>query len=111
MVPGEGKMMVTPNGKLGELTVTNFPRPDNTSELEFIVSLDATVPPERALRVLMAGAMSVAGTNGVLENPAPKARIKGFTGVGVDYVVKFTIDRTRSGPGRARHNVMQPVLD
>lgn len=111
IVTAEGNLVVIPNGKLGEQTVTNFSRPAETSEREFIVSLDAAVPAERVLRVLTAGAMSVAGTNGVLEEPAPKARIAGFTGIGVDYKVKYWIDPRQAGPGKARHAVMHAVLD
>jgi small-conductance mechanosensitive channel/CRP-like cAMP-binding protein len=111
IITSEGNLVVIPNGKLGELTVMNFSRPDPTSEMEFIVSLDSTVPAERALRVLTAGAMSVAGTNGVLEEPAPKARIKGFTGVGVDYKIKYSIDPRLGGPGKARHAIMRAVLE
>lgn len=106
----EGNLVVIPNGKLGELTVTNYSRPDPMSEMEFIVTLDSSVPAERALRVLAAGAVSVGGTNGVLEEPAPKARIKGFTGVGVEYKIKYWIDPRLGGPGKARHAIMRAVL-
>ena len=111
IITAEGNLIVIPNGKLGELTVTNFSRPDATSEMEFVVTLDSAVPAERALRVLTAGAMSVAGTNGVLEEPRPKTRIKSFTGVGVEYKVKYSIDPRLGGPGKARHAVMCAVLD
>lgn len=108
----EGNLIVIPNGKLGEHTVTNFSKPDNSSEMEFIVSLDYSVPPDRAMRVLGAGAMSVAGTGIVLEDPSPKVRIKGFTDAGVDYKVKYFIDPSLGGgPGKARHAVMEAVLD
>lgn len=107
----EGNLVVVPNGKLGEATVINFSKPSETSEMEFIVSLDAGVPAERAMRVLTAAAMGVAGTNGVLEDPAPKTRIKGFTDAGVDYKIKYFIDPRLGGPGKARHAVMQAVLD
>lgn len=111
ILTSEGSLVVIPNGKLGQLTVVNFSKPDPTGEMEFIVTLDSSVPAERALRVLTAGAMSVAGTNGVLEDPAPKTRIKGFTGVGVEYKIKYMIDPRLGGPGKARHAVMQGVLD
>jgi CRP-like cAMP-binding protein len=75
------------------------------------VSLDYDVPSDRAVRVLTAAAMNVAGTNGVLEDPAPKTRIKGFTDAGVDYKVKYFIDPRLGGPGKARHAVMTSVLD
>lgn len=111
ILTAEGNLVIVPNGKLGELTVTNFSKPAEISEMEFVVSLDYAVPSDRAVRVLTAAAMNVAGTNGVLEDPAPKTRIKGFTDAGVDYKVKYFIDPRLGGPGKARHAVMQSVLD
>jgi hypothetical protein len=55
--------------------------------------------------------MALAGEGGVLSDPAPKARIKGTTGTGVDYKVKYFIDCARIGPGKARHQVVTSVLD
>ena len=112
ILTAEGNLVVIPNGKLGEHTVTNYSKPSDQSEMEFVVSLDYSVPTERAMRVLGAGAMSVAGTNTVLEEPAPKVRIKGFTDAGVDYKIKYFIDPSLGGgPGKARHAVMEAVLD
>jgi small-conductance mechanosensitive channel/CRP-like cAMP-binding protein len=111
ILTSEGNMVIVPNGKMGDLTVTNFSKPDETAEMEFVVTLDSDVHADRALRVLTAGAMSVAGSNGVLEQPAPKARIKGFNGNGVDYKIKYFIDPKQGGPGKARHSIMHAVLD
>jgi small-conductance mechanosensitive channel/CRP-like cAMP-binding protein len=112
ILTAEGNLIVIPNGKLGEHTVINYSKPNTSSEMEFVVSLDYSVPPDRAMRVLGAGAMSVAGTGIVLEDPAPKVRIKGFTDAGVDYKIKYFIDPSLGGgPGKARHAVMEAVLD
>jgi small-conductance mechanosensitive channel/CRP-like cAMP-binding protein len=111
LLTGEGNLVVIPNGKLGELIVTNFSLPEPTSEFEFIVCLDYAVSTDRALRVLNAAVLSVAGTSGVLEEPAPKARIRGVSAQGVDYKIKYFIDPRQAGPGKARHVVWKAVLD
>ncbi len=111
LVTGEGNMIVIPNGKLGEMIVTNFSKPAPLSEFELSVFLDFDVPNARALRVLNAAVRTVAGGDGVLDDPAPKARIRGVTAQGVEYKIKYFVDPRLAGPGRARHAVWQAVLD
>lgn len=111
LVTGEGNMVVIPNGKLGDMIVTNFSKPEPISEFEISVFLDFDVPSERALRVLNAAVKTVAGGNGVLDEPSPKARIRGVAAQGVEYKIKYFIDPRQAGPGKARHAVWQAVLD
>ena len=107
----EGNTVIIPNRRLGEMVVTNFSHPTTTAEFELLFSLDYAVPTERALRVLSAGAMALAGVNGILADPEPKARVRGTSALGVDYKVKYWIDCARVGPGKARHFVLASVLD
>lgn len=111
LVTGEGNLIVVPNGKLGDMVVTNFSRPHATSEFELSVFLDFNVDPDRALRVLNAAVRCVAGVTGVLEDPAPKARIRGIQPQGVEYKIKYFLDPRQTGPGKARHIVWKAVLD
>jgi small-conductance mechanosensitive channel len=111
LITGEGNMVVIPNGKLGDMIVTNFSKPEPISEFEISVFLDFDVPNERPLRVLNAAVRTVAGTNGVLEEPAPRARIRGIAPQGVEYKIKYFIDPRQAGPAKARHAVWQAVLD
>ncbi len=111
LVTSEGNMIVIPNGKLGDLIVTNFSKPDAVGEFEVIVNLDFDVSSDRALRVLNAAVGSVAGKAGILEDPAPKTRIVGTTAQGVGYKIKYFQNPRVAGPGRARHEVWKAVLD
>lgn len=122
LLTGEGNIVVIPNGKLGELIVTNFSRPDPVSEFEHSVFLDFDVPAERALRVLNAAVHSVVGKAGVLEKPEPSARIRGVALQGVEYKLKYYQDPRQAGPGgtamdplkapsKAQHEVWKAVLD
>jgi small-conductance mechanosensitive channel/CRP-like cAMP-binding protein len=107
----EGNTVIIPNSRIGDMVVTNFSVPNTLAEFELTFSLDFTVPSERALRVLTAGAMAVAGTGGILGDPEPpKARIKGVSNTGIEYKVKYWIDCAKVGPGKARHIVLESVL-
>ncbi len=122
LLTSSGSTVVIPNGKLGELIVTNFSRPDPTGEFELSIFLDFEVPADRALRVLNAAVHSVVGKAGILEKPAPSARIRGIALQGVEYKIKYYQNPRRSGPGgaasddlkapnRAQHEVWKAVLD
>lgn len=111
LVTGDGNLIIIPNGKLGDMVVTNFSRPEPISEFEVSVFLSFEVPSERALRVLNAAVISVSGTTGILENPIPKARVRGIVAQGVEYKIKYFLDPRQAGPGKARDAVWRAVLD
>ncbi len=107
----ENNTIIVPNSRMGDMVLTNFSRPDARSEFEIQFSLDFGVPSDRVLRVLTAAVMGVAGSEGILSDPEPKARIKGTSTTGVEYKVKYWIDCSQVGPGKARHRVVKSVLD
>jgi small-conductance mechanosensitive channel/CRP-like cAMP-binding protein len=122
LLTSEGNLVVIPNGKLGELIVTNFSRPEPVSEFAQSVFLDFDVPAERALRVLNAAVHSAVGKAGILDEPAPSARIRGLALQGVEYKIKYYQDPRQAGPNgtpadplkapsRAHHEVWKAVLD
>lgn len=111
LVTGEGNLIVIPNGRLGEMVVTNYSRPEPVAEFEVSVMLGYEVPHERVLRVLGAAALSAAGTTGILEEPAPKARVRGIVAQGVEYKIKYFIDPRKAGPGKARDAMWRAILD
>jgi small-conductance mechanosensitive channel/CRP-like cAMP-binding protein len=107
----EGNLVVLPNGKLGEMTVTNFSKPKPTAEQSLPLFLDFEVDTRRAMRVLNAAARSVTGQAGILEAPMPKAQIRAITPQGVEYKIIYEHDPTKGGIGKARHIVLQAVLE
>lgn len=122
LVTSEGSMVVIPNGKLGETIVTNYSKPEPVGEFEMSVFLDFDVPAERALRVLNAAVHSVVGKAGIIEHPAPSARIRGIALQGVEYKIKYFQDPRKAGPhgtpadplkapSKAQHAVWEAVLD
>lgn len=111
LVTAEGNLVVVPNGKLGDMTVTNFSKPTQTGEQVVTLFLDFEVDTARALRVLNAAARSVTGQAGILETPAPKSQIKGITPQGVEYKIIYEQDPRQGGLGKARHIILRSVLE
>ncbi|MGH2518420.1 MAG: cyclic nucleotide-binding domain-containing protein [Chloroflexota bacterium] len=107
----DNNTLIVPNSRMGDMLLTNFSKPDTRAEFELPFNLDFAVPADRALRVLSAAVLAVAGADGILAEPEPKVRIKGVTASGVDYKVKYWIDSSRVGPGKARHIVLKSALD
>ena len=117
----EGNVVVIPNGKLDDVILTNYSRPEPVSEFEIPVFLDFDVPANRALRVLNASIHSVVGHAGILDHPAPSVRIQGIALQGVEYRIKYYLNPRQAGPdggvsdelkapGRAQHEVLRSVL-
>lgn len=107
----ENNTVIVPNSSIGSMTITNYSRPDSKAEFDVVLKFDFSVNPERVLRVLTAGAMSVVG-DGILEHPdPPKVRIRGVSADGIEYKVKYWIDCAKGGPGKQRHRILQGILD
>lgn len=111
LLTGEGNLVVVPNSRIGDMVVTNWSKPDDRGEFELVFSLDFDIPVDRAIRVLLAGARAVAGVDGILSDPQPVVRVKGTSGLGVDYKVKYWVLCSKMGPGKARSVVARSVLD
>jgi small-conductance mechanosensitive channel/CRP-like cAMP-binding protein len=100
-------MHIIPNNLLSVTTVTNLSLPETTSRFELHFCVDFSVPSERVLRILNAG---VRGAEGVLEDPAPKARIEGVGLHGVEYHVYYWLRPDLVSPRKGRHRVAASVL-
>jgi small-conductance mechanosensitive channel/CRP-like cAMP-binding protein len=85
----DDSLVVLPNSVLGEKAVINFWGSGPTSRFETIYCLDFSIPPERALRVLLAAVKAVAGEKGILTEPAPRVLIGGTNAMGTEYIVLF----------------------
>ncbi len=101
-------LVLVPNNIMGQKIVTNFMVPDPKSRLELIFTLDFSVPPERALRVLEAALLS---TPGILETPRSKVRITAVSEVGVEYKMRYWILPAATSPSKMRHRVLGSVLE
>ena len=106
----DGKQITIPNSVMGTKVVTNLSRPSPESEFELIFTIDFSVDVDHVLQVLTAGAKSALSVRGILEEPEPKARVKGVNDLGVEYKVKYTILPAQIGPGKARHFILKNIL-
>ena len=98
---------VVPNNLLGTVVVTNLSMPDPTRRFELKVCIDFSVTSERVLRILRAAVRSV---EGVLADPAPKARIDDVSRDGVLYHVHYWLRPDLVSPRKGKHLVSESVL-
>ena len=104
-------MAVIPNSMVGTVGITNHSAPDAVCRQELTLTLDFSVSPKRAMRVLLAGAKAASGANGIVETPEPHILIKELSSLGTAYLVRYFVDLQQTSPNRARHHVHRSVLD
>jgi small-conductance mechanosensitive channel/CRP-like cAMP-binding protein len=100
---------VLPNSMVGSVGITNHSAPDPVEREELAVTLDFSVSPKRATRVLLA-AVKAACDGGIVEQPEPQVLIKEVSALGTVYSVRYYFDLDRVTPAMARHLVHQSVL-
>jgi len=106
----ERYIQVIPNSVLGSAVISNFSRPSPIGEFEYVLTLDAAVDTERALRVLEAGLREAILAGGPLAEPEPAVRTTGVNEHGVRYKLKYFIDPRKGGPGKVRQTVLEHVM-
>lgn len=84
-----GDVVILPNSRFSSCTITNYSQPEPVSWRAASVTLDARVPPARAIRILQAAAL-----DGMLEAAGPEAatpcvEVKAIRLEGVDYAICF----------------------
>ena len=105
----DNNLVMVPNSVMGQKIITNFMVPGERSRFRLPFTLDFSVPPERALRVLEA---AVRSAQGVLEEPkAPRVRINTVNEMGVEYEIRYWILPEKTSPSKARHRINQAVLE
>ncbi len=100
------KTIFIPNGHLATMAVTNVFAPHGRTRQIIRIPLDPTVDLDRALRVILAGALAAEGP---LPQPAPDVLIEGITTEGLIFLVRYWHDPDIS-IARVRSTVLQSVL-
>lgn len=103
-------VVVVPNGMLGTMAVTNFAHSDHVTRLQTEIVIDFDVPPERARRILLAGAKAAASERGILDHPEPRVLIGEPGEYGVCYIVRFWGKVDECSPSTLRDAVMTHLL-
>ena len=88
----EGTLLIIPNTVLAEDLVTNFVRPSAITRFECTLDLDAAVSCERAKRILLGAARSLAGTRGFAAEKEPVVLVNGTSEQGIEYLIRYWIE-------------------
>lgn len=103
----DNTVVVLPNNLVALSLMVNLSLPEPLSRFEATFCIEFGIPPERALRILLAGTRA---SGAPLEEPPPKVYIDKVTDVGVEYKVRYWLDPTRVTPRRGRHEVTLSIL-
>lgn len=108
---GENNIVVIPNNIMGTMVLTNFSRPSSESEMEIMFTFDFAVPVRDIKHILQSSVVALQDTRGFSKREEPKVRVKGINSMGIDYKVKYWIDASQIGPGKAKNLVLESIID
>lgn len=80
-------VVVVPNSRLSQATITNYSMPENYLRVPLTVTLPHEAPVERVLRVLEAAAIEGGAGFVVPGAPGPAVSVKDISPIGTEYVV------------------------
>lgn len=108
----EGYVVMVPNSRLATSAVINHSLLRPESRFQLRLRLDAEVAVDRALRILSAAANAAAARpEGPCREPAPDVLVSSASSDGIEYVVRFWLDPSRTSPDSVTHVVWTCVLD
>jgi small-conductance mechanosensitive channel/CRP-like cAMP-binding protein len=107
----DAKQVVIPNNVMSTTMTTNYSLPDRLSRFAITVPLEASVPTERAIRLLVSGAMDAVGPGGPVAQPAPSVLLGDISERGIEYNVRYWIRMGQVPPNTARSAVLRSVME
>jgi small-conductance mechanosensitive channel/CRP-like cAMP-binding protein len=107
----DAKQVVIPNNLMSTTMTTNYSKPDRLSRFEITIPLDFGVPTERAIRLLLSGALDAVGAMGPVGQPAPSVLLGAVSERGVEYRVRYWLRMGQVPPNTARSTVLRSVLE
>ena len=107
----DAKQVVIPNNAMSTMVTTNYSLPDRQSRFQIAVPLEASVPTERAIRVLLSGALDAVGPGGPVAQPAPSVLLGEISERGIEYKVRYWIRMGQVPPNAARSAVLRSVME
>ncbi|NQW00065.1 MAG: mechanosensitive ion channel [Rhodospirillales bacterium] len=106
----DNSIQIIPNSTMGTSVITNYSRPSPVSEFEQVITLDVSIPSERALSILDAALKEAVLIGGPLEKPESKVRTSAINEDGITYKLKYFIDPRKGGPGKVRQIVLETMI-
>jgi small-conductance mechanosensitive channel/CRP-like cAMP-binding protein len=108
----DGYVVMVPNSRLATSAVINHSLLRPESRFQLRLRLDAEVAVDRALRILSAAANAAAARpDGPCREPIPDVLVADASAMGIEYVVRFWLDPSRTSPDTVSHVVWTCVLD
>jgi CRP-like cAMP-binding protein len=101
-------IIVVPNNKLASATTTNYSQPATYSEWKTTIVIDATIPHERAMRILAAAATEAWPRFQGPGEPPPYVSVRAVSALGVEYDIFYFSDLARRA--RGRNQILQHAL-
>jgi small-conductance mechanosensitive channel len=107
LITSENVLIIVPNSLISNSLISNLSMPDHNKEMELTINFDFEVSSDRVIRVINAALFQ---TKEILQDPEPKVRISKVSYLGVEYKVKYWIEVSSIGPGKARGCVLKNVM-
>ncbi len=85
---GDGSLLSIPNSIVQDSVIHNFDHPNDYYTSDFTIHIDPVHPPERIRKILFDAVISA---DGVLKDPGPVIRFRGFTEWSAEYSASFSI--------------------
>lgn len=107
----DGVTIVLPNNVMSIMVMTNYTQASGAARFDLPVRLDFAVAQDRAKRVLLAAAASVAGSQGIKAHPAPQVLTNIASQEGVEYLVRYWVELDETTKAVARDRVATRIVD
>jgi small-conductance mechanosensitive channel/CRP-like cAMP-binding protein len=99
-------LLVIPNSKLASMVIINLSKnPQGSYDIN--VNVEAAVPP---LRVLIILESAIKSSQGVLETPEPKIRIRGLKTYAATYKITYWLEPKKNLPSQVKHVISANIL-
>jgi small-conductance mechanosensitive channel/CRP-like cAMP-binding protein len=102
--------IIVPNSYITTQILTNYSMPHSLSRFEMNVTLDFSIPSDRAIRVLTAALLDSVGPNGPVSSPKPKVILTKVNSDGAVYKLKYFLEPAQVSPPKARNTINANVL-
>tara|TARA_Y100001954_G_scaffold201092_1_gene220214 strand:+ start:108 stop:1025 length:918 start_codon:yes stop_codon:yes gene_type:complete len=103
-------IVVVPNRKLCDATITNFRAEDPTCRADILLVFDPLLPHHEVSEVLLDAMRKVADGEKILHKPIPEVRLGDCTLAGQAYEARFFFSSMHLSPGMAKDLGMQAIM-
>ncbi len=103
---GSNSILIVPNSTLCQIPISNLSM-NNTASFEITFCFNQFINSAKVLDMLMTAAKSAYG---ILEEPAPSARIENVTPNGINYILSYWIIPAKTVPSMAKNGLIAQVI-